>query len=123
MGQLVSQLSDQVSRLMRDEMALARAEMTRKGKKMGLGGGLFGGAGLVGVLAAATLIASAVLGLANAVSAWLAALIVGIVLLAVAGALALTGKKEISAATPPLPTEAIDGVKHDVRAIEEARAR
>lgn len=122
-GELVSQLSDQVSRLVRDELKLAQAELSSKGKKAAIGGGLFGGAGVVGVFAVGTLVACAVLGLATALSAWLAALTVGAVLLIVAGGLALTGKKEVSAATPPLPAEAIHGVKQDVRTIKEARQR
>ncbi|MGF7239013.1 MAG: phage holin family protein [Frankia sp.] len=120
-GELVSQLSDEVSRLVRDELKLAQAELTDKGKKAAIGGGLFGGAGLVGIFALGTFVACAVLGLATALSAWLSALIVGAVLLAIGGVLAVTGKKEVSAATPPFPGEAFDGMKRDVKAIKEAR--
>ncbi|CAO5248621.1 phage holin family protein [Frankia sp. AgKG'84/4] len=122
-GELVSQLSEQVSRLVRDELTLAQAELTRKGKKAAIGGGLFGGAGVIGVFAVGTLVACAVLGLATALAAWLSALIVGVALLAVTGGLALTGKKELSAATPPLPAEAIEGMKTDVHTIKEAGRR
>jgi predicted lipid-binding transport protein (Tim44 family) len=122
-GELVTRLSEQVSRLVRDELALARAEMTRKGKKAALGGGMLGGAGVVSVFGIGVLVAAAVLGLATAVSAWLAALIVGVVLVAIAGGLALTGKKEVGQATPPLPVDAIEGVKDDLHTVKEARQR
>ncbi|WP_007512163.1 phage holin family protein [Pseudofrankia saprophytica] len=122
-GELVSRLSEQVSRLVHDELALARAEMTRKGKKAALGGGMLGGAGVVSVFGTGVLITAAVLGLATAVSAWLAALIVGAVLVAIAAGLALTGKKEVSQATPPLPVDAIEGVKDDLHTVKEARQR
>jgi len=122
-GELVTRLSEQMSRLVRDELALARAEMSRKGKKAALGGGMLGGAGVVGVFAVGVLIAAAVLGLATAVSGWLAALIVGAVLVAVAAVLGLTGKKEVGQATPPLPVDAIEGVKDDLNTVKEARQR
>ncbi|ONH32421.1 phage holin family protein [Pseudofrankia asymbiotica] len=122
-GELVTRLSEQVSRLVRDELALARAEMSRKGKKAALGGGMLGGAGVAAVFGVGVLLAAAVLGLATAVSAWLAALIVGAVLVAIAGVLALTGKKEVSQATPPLPVDAIEGVKDDLHTVKEARQR
>ncbi|WP_307874421.1 phage holin family protein [Frankia nepalensis] len=122
-GELVTRLSEQVSRLVRDELALARAEMSRKAKKAALGGGLVGGAGLVGGLGVGVLVACAVLGLATVVAAWLAALIVGLVLVAVAGVLAMVGKKEVREVAPPLPVGAIEGVKDDLHTIREARHR
>lgn len=122
-GELVGHLSEQLSTLVRDEMRLAQAELTAKGKKAGLGAGMFGGAGVVGLLAAGALVAAAILGLANAVPAWAAALIVAAVLLAVGGVLALGGKKEVSAATPPVPTEAMEGIRTDVRTVTEASRR
>ena len=122
-GELVSRLSNQMSTLIRDEMRLAQAEVKEKGKKAGVGVGLFGGAGLVALFGVGALVAAAIIGLATAVAAWLAALIVGVVLLAIAGVLALTGKKEVSAATPPLPQEAISGLKTDVDTLKEHAKR
>lgn len=117
-GQLVSQLSEQTSRLIRDELRLAQLEMTAKGKRAGMGAGLFGGAGVIALYGLGCLIAAAILGLATAVSAWLAALIIGVVLFAIAGVAALAGKREIGEATPPVPTEAVAGVKRDVDTIK-----
>lgn len=120
-GQLVSQLSEQTSRLVRDELRLAQLEMTAKGKRAGLGAGLFGGAGLVALYGVGCLVAAAVLGLANVIPAWLAAVIVGVVLLLVAGAAALAGRGELKQATPPVPEEAVDGLKQDVQTLKHRR--
>jgi MFS family permease len=117
-GELVGQLSEQVSRLVRDEMQLAQAELKTKGKAAGIGAGLFGGAGVVAAYGLGVLIAAAVLGLATVLDAWLAALIIGVVLLAVAGVVALMGKKQVAQASPPIPTEAISGAKRDVEALK-----
>jgi uncharacterized membrane protein YqjE len=121
-GELVKQLSEQVSVLVRDELKLAQLEMTRKGKQAGLGVGLFGGSGLVALYGVGCLIACAVIALSGAVAAWLAALIVGVALLAVAATAALTGKARLQRATPPVPEQAVDSVKTDVGEIKE-RAR
>ena len=117
-GELVGQMSEQVSRLVRDELQLAQAEMKAKGKAAGMGAGLFGGAGLMAAYGLGVLLAAAVLGLATVVDAWLAALIVGLVVLAVAGVAALVGKKQVAQASPPVPTEAIDGAKRDAEALK-----
>ena len=122
-GELVSRLSNQVSTLIRDELRLAQAELAEKGKKAGIGLGMFGGAGLVALYGVGALIAAAICGLAVPLNPWLAALIVGVVLLAIAGVLALTGKKEVAQATPPAPQEAISGIKEDVRTIKENAKR
>ncbi|MGW1465430.1 phage holin family protein [Streptomyces sp. NPDC002308] len=122
-GALVSQASQQLSQLVRDEMRLAQAEMTQKGKRLGLGGGLFGGAAGVGYLALAALVAAAIAGLATALPVWASALIVGVVLAAVTAGLALKGKKEIALATPPKPERAIDDVKADMAEIKEKAHR
>lgn len=120
-GELVGRLSQQMSTLVRDEIRLAQLDLTEKGKRAGIGAGAFGGAGAIGYLALATLIAAAVLGLAEAVPAWLSALIVGLVLVAVAGVLALFGKKKVQSATPAAPREALDGLKQDVATVKEHR--
>ncbi len=91
----------------------------RKGKRMGFGAGLFGAAGLFALFGAATLVAAAVLALALAVPGWLAALIVGATLLLVAGIAALAGRKEVTQAVPPVPEEAISGVRGDVDAVKQ----
>lgn len=116
-GELVAQLSEQTSRLIRDELRLAQLELTAKGKRAGAGAGLFGGAGMFALYGVGCLIAAAILGLAGPVPDWLAALIVGVVLLAVAGIAAIIGKREISSATPPVPEEAVAGLKQDVQTL------
>ncbi len=115
LAELVKQLSEQTSRLARQEVELAKAELAMKGKRVGIGAGMFGGAGIFGLYAAGALVAAAVLALATAVAAWLAALIVGVVLAAAAGALALQGKTKVKEATPPVPEQATESVKEDVQ--------
>ncbi len=117
-GELIGRLGDQLTTLVRDELQLARVELTAKGKAAGIGVGLFGGAGLFALYGLGVLIAAGVLGLATVVDAWLAALIVAVVLFAVAGVAALVGKKEVTQATPPMPTEAVDGLKQDTQALK-----
>jgi len=113
-GELFSKLSNETSTLIRQEMELARAELTEKGKEAGKGAGLFGGAGAVGLLGAGALTAGVILLLATAIAGWLAAVLVGLVYVAVAAFLALQGRKRIQAATPPMPEQTIDTVKEDV---------
>jgi uncharacterized membrane protein YqjE len=120
-GELFSRMSQQMSTLVRDEIRLAQLDLTEKGKKVGIGAGALGGAGAVAYLGLATLIAAAVLGLAEAVPGWLSALIVGIVVLAVAGVLAVVGRNQVRAGTPPVPTEAVQGLKTDVQTVKEHR--
>jgi hypothetical protein len=122
-GQLIGQLTEQISRLVRDEARLAQAEVTQKAKKLGVGAGLFGGAGLVAFFGLAALIAAAVLALALVVPAWLAALIVAVLLFAVAGVLALVGKKDVQKGSPPVPTEAISSIRTDIATVKESARR
>ena len=122
-GELVKDLSEQVSHLIKDEMRLAQLEMTRKGKQAGLGIGLFAGSGGIAVYGLGCLIACAVIAIASVLAAWLAALIVGVALLLVAGAAALLGKGRLSKATPPVPEETIGSVKADVDEIKERTHR
>jgi MFS family permease len=114
-AELVKQLSEQTSRLARQEVELAKSELAVKGKRAGIGAGMFGGAGLFGLYAVGALTAAAVLALATAVAGWLAALIVAVVYGVIAGVLALLGKRKVAAATPPLPEQATESVKEDVR--------
>jgi hypothetical protein len=122
-GELISRLTEQISTLVRDEAKLAQAEVTQKAKRLGLGAGLFGGAGLFAFFGMAVLISAAVLGLAEAVPGWLAAVIVAVVLFAVAGVLALIGKKDVQQGTPPVPTEAIASTKADIATVKKAASR
>lgn len=114
-AELARQLSEQTSRLARQEVELAKAELAVKGRRAGIGAGMFGSAGVFGFYALGVLIAAAVLGLARGVAAWLAALIIGAVLAAVAGLLALQGKTKVQQATPPVPEQATESVKEDVQ--------
>ena len=114
-AELVKQLSEQTSRLARQEVELAKAELAVKGKRAGIGAGMFGGAGLFGLYALGALTAAIILALATAVAGWLAALIVAALYGAIAGVLALTGKNKVAEATPPVPEQATESVKEDVR--------
>jgi hypothetical protein len=120
---LVKQVTEQASLLVRDEIKLAQLEMTRKGKQAGLGVALFGGAGLVALFGVGCLIACAVIALSLVIAAWLAALVVGAALLAVAGLAALMGKSRLSKATPVVPEETVSSVKTDVAEIKERTHR
>jgi uncharacterized membrane protein YqjE len=122
-GELVRQLSEQVSSLVRDELRLAQLEMTRKGKQAGIGIGMFGGAGLVALYGVGCLIACAIVAISGVVAAWLAALIVGAALLGTAGLATMLGKRRLQRAVPPVPKEAVDSVKTDVAVIKESAQR
>jgi uncharacterized membrane protein YqjE len=122
-GELVSRLSQEVSELVRNELRLAQVEVSGKAKKAGIGAGLFGAAGIIALYAGGVLIATAILALALVMDAWLAALIVGVVLLAGAGVAALLGKKQVEQAVPPVPTETVDSVKRDVEAVKKGAHR
>jgi uncharacterized membrane protein YqjE len=122
-GQLVKQLSEVMSRLVRDEMKLATAEMSGKAKTAGKGAGLFGGSGIMALYGVGCLIACAVIALAGVMRAWLAALIVGVALLVAAGMGALAGRSELKKATPPVPAKAAESVKADVEQIRESAHR
>ncbi|MFE9909884.1 phage holin family protein [Streptomyces clavifer] len=120
---LVSRASQQISELVREEMQLARAEMTEKGRHFGKGGGLFGAAGLVGILAAQALIVTCIAALALVLPVWASALIVSLVLAAVATTAALAGKKQIAEAGSPTPEQTVDSVKADLAEIKERAHR
>ncbi|MEV7684990.1 phage holin family protein [Streptomyces bungoensis] len=122
-GELVQRASQQLTELVRGELRLAQAEMKEKGKRYGKGGGLFGGAGLVGFLMLQALVATVIAALAVALPVWAAALIVTAVLGVIAAVMALTGKKQIAEAAPPAPEQTIDNVKADVAEIKESAHR
>jgi putative superfamily III holin-X len=125
LSELVQQLSDQTTSLARKEVELAKAEMAIKAKRIGVGAGAFGAAGLVGLFALGALTATLILALATGMSGWLAALIVTALYGAVAGILALVGRQRIEAGTPPVPERAIESSKEDVETakqrVKEAR--
>ncbi|MER7369490.1 phage holin family protein [Nonomuraea wenchangensis] len=120
---LVSDLSVQVTRLVKDELRLARMELTAKGKRAGLGAGLFGAAGTAAFYGGAALMAAVILLLALVMPAWVAALVVGVVLLVVAAVLGLVGKNQVQRATPPVPEETIASVKADIDMVKERAHR
>jgi uncharacterized membrane protein YqjE len=122
-GELVSRLSQEVSELVRNELRLAQTEVSGKAKKAGIGAGLFGAAGIVALYAGGVFIATVILALALVLDAWLAALIVGVVLAIVAAVAALMGKKEVSQAAPPVPTETVESVKRDLEAVKKGSNR
>ncbi|MEU3862772.1 phage holin family protein [Streptomyces sp. NPDC028722] len=122
-GELVQRASQQLTELVRGELRLAQAEMKDKGKRYGKGGGLFGGAGLVGFLMLQALVATAIAALAVPLPVWAAALIVTAVLGVIAAVMALKGKKEVAQAAPPAPQQTIENVKADVAEIKESAHR
>ena len=113
-GDLLKQLSQDTATLVRQEMALARAELTEQGKRAGTGAGMLGGAGVAGLLTLGALTATIIGVLDTAMAFWLAALIVTVIWAAVAGVLALQGRNKIKEATPPAP-QTVETVKEDVR--------
>jgi uncharacterized membrane protein YqjE len=115
MGELVKQLSEQTSELVRREVDLAKAELTEKGKQAGVGAGMVGAAGLIGVGAFFALTAALIMLLAEAMDGWVAALIVAVVYGVVAAVVALQGKNRVQEAAPPAPEQTIESVKEDVQ--------
>jgi uncharacterized membrane protein YqjE len=114
-AELLRELSEQTTTLVRKEIELAKVELAEKGKRAGTGAGMFGGAALLAAFAFAALTACLILALATAVDAWLAALIVAAVYGAIAGVLAVTGRGQVRRATPPVPQQAVDSTKEDVQ--------
>jgi hypothetical protein len=113
-GDLVKQLAGQTSTLVRQEIDLAKAEMSQKATTAGKGAGLLGGAAVVGLSAAGSLTACLILALGEVIPDWLAALIVALLMGAIAAVLALQGRNRIRAATPPVPEQTVETVKEDV---------
>jgi len=122
-GELVSRLSEQVSRLVRDELSLAKVELKDKGKQAGVGAALGGSAGVLAWFGVAALMITAIAALALVLPTWAAALIVAGVLFAVAAVLALVAVKKVKHATPPIPEQAIDSTRRDVEAVKESAHR
>jgi uncharacterized membrane protein YqjE len=114
LGELLKQLSEQTTRLVHQELELAKAELTQKGRQAGQGAGMFGGAGALGLAALGALTACFILALSELVPAWLAALIVAVVYGIVAFVLVKQGQAKLKQATPPVPEQTIETVKEDV---------
>jgi uncharacterized membrane protein YqjE len=119
-SELVQKASEQISRLVKDEIALAKAELTEKGKHAGIGVGLFGGGGVLALYGVGALFATLIIVLDLFLPLWLAALIITVVLFAAAGILALLGKKQVTQAVPPEPSDAIASAKADVDEVKHA---
>ncbi len=120
-GELIGRLTTQTSRLVRDELKLAQAELTTKAKQGGKGAGMVGAAGVVALYGLGVLIAAAVVALALVLPLWLSAVIVAVVLFVVAAVVALAGKKKLTQATPALPEQTMDNLKRDVAEVKEHR--
>jgi uncharacterized membrane protein YqjE len=122
LGALVHDLTQQVPELIRSEIRLAQAEVAEKGKRAGIGIGMFSAAGLLAFFGFGTIVAAAVLALALVLPGWLAAVIVAVVLFAIAGVLAVVGRGKVKEATPLAPERAVDGVKQDIATVKGARS-
>ena len=112
---LAKQLSEQTTRLVRQEVELAKAELSVKGKQAGMGAGMFGGAAVLGLFALGALTAAVIAALDTAMDLWLAALIVAVIYAAGAGIAALMGKRKVEEALPPVPEDSVQSVKEDVQ--------
>ena len=117
---LIKQVSEQTSKLVRQEIALARLEIREKIKHFEIGAGLLGAAALFALFGAGTLVAALVIALATAMAGWLAALVVAVVLLGGAGIMALSGKRQIAQATPPAPEQAVENVHADIEEVKRS---
>ncbi|MFI5606958.1 phage holin family protein [Amycolatopsis sp. NPDC051903] len=118
-GELVSDLTEQIKRLVRDEVRLGVFEVREKSTRMGVGAGLFGAAGLVALFGGGALVAAAIMALALVLPGWAAALVVAGVLFVVAGVTALVGRTQLKRGAPPVPEEAIEGVREDVEVVRQ----
>jgi uncharacterized membrane protein YqjE len=117
-AELMRRLSDQMGTLVRQEIELAKTEVSEKGKRAGIGAGMFGGAGVAGLYMVGTLLATIIAALSLAMDTWIAALIVTVVLGAIAAVLALQGKNKVQEAAPPAPERTIASVKRDADTIK-----
>lgn len=122
-GELLTRLSGQLTDLVKGELELARAELTAKGKRAGVGAGLAGAGGVVALFGLGALVAAAIAALALVLPVWLSAVIVAVVLFAVAGVLALAGRAGLRKAVPPVPQAALESVQSDVATVREAARR
>jgi Putative Actinobacterial Holin-X, holin superfamily III len=119
-SELLKQLAEQTQSLASKEIELAKAEVATKGKRLGIGAGAFGAAGLIGAFALGAFTAALILLLATAMEPWVAALIVTVAYAAIAGALALMGRKQVEAGSPPIPERAIDSTRQDLETAKQS---
>ncbi len=122
-AELIRQMSEEVAHLVRDELRLAKLELTEKGRHAGIGAGLFGGAGVVALFGGGSLVAAVILLLALVMPAWVAAAIVGVVLLVVAAVLGFLGRRQVAEATPAAPERTIESLKEDIETVKERAHR
>ncbi|BCJ41607.1 membrane protein [Actinoplanes ianthinogenes] len=122
-AELVQRAGEQLSKLVRDELTLAKAELAEKGKHAGIGAGLFGGAGVFAGYGVGALIATAIIALSLVWPLWLAGLTVTVAVFLIAGVLALIGRSQFRRATPAEPQAAIEGLKADVDEVKSAVER
>jgi hypothetical protein len=122
-SELVKRLTEQTSRLVHHEVELAKAELSVKGKQVGVGAGLFGGAGVFGLYALGALTAAAIAGLGELMAVWLAAVIVAVIWAAVAGVMALVGKGRVQAGSPPVPEQTVESTKEDIQWAKQSAQR
>ncbi|MCU1406802.1 MAG: uncharacterized protein JWQ43_3105 [Glaciihabitans sp.] len=120
---LLRRIPQQISRLVRDEISAAKLELTNKLKAAGLGAGLVVGGAIFGLFAFAVFLTAAIAGLSTVFQVWLAALMVAVLLLIIAGILVMMGVKKLKAGVPPLPTDSIHSVKADIRTVKGTAAR
>jgi uncharacterized membrane protein YqjE len=120
-GELVSQVAQQIPELVRSEIRLAQAEVAEKGKQAGVGVGMFGASGVLALYGLGALFTTLILALALVLPAWAAALVVTVLIFAAAGVAAFVGKNKVSAASPAKPERAIEGVKQDVATVKGDR--
>jgi uncharacterized membrane protein YqjE len=114
-GELLKQLANETTTLVRQELELAKAEMREKAGKAGPGVGMWGAAGVVALVALGSLTTFLILALDGVMPNWLAALIVGLVYSAIAGLLYVRGKKRVEEAGSPVPEQTIETLKEDVQ--------
>ncbi|MFF5207365.1 phage holin family protein [Streptosporangium sp. NPDC000396] len=122
-AELIRQMAEEVSRLVRDELRLAKLELAEKGRHAGIGAGLFGGAGVMALFGGGSLVAAAILLLARVMPAWGAAAVVGVVLLIVAAVLGLLGKRQVVEVAPPAPERVVESIRRDLDVVKERAHR
>jgi len=116
--QLVTDIPTLVTDLIQREIDLVKAEMLAKLKALGIGAGLIAGAVVVLLAMLGVLLTAAILALGQVIAPWLAALLVAALLLIIAGILALIGYRVLKKGIPPIPTDSIDSLQRDYRAIK-----
>lgn len=119
-AELVQRASEQISRLVRDEIALAKAELSEKGKHAGIGIGLFGGGGVLALYGTGAAVATLIIVFHLFLPLWLAALIITAACFLLAGVMAMIGRSQVKKAVPPEPKAAIESVKADVDEVKQA---